>query len=44
MMESSMMRWTGHVARMGAKECIEDFGGKCKKKEGTRKTLIYVGG
>jgi hypothetical protein len=33
------MRWAGYVARMGKKEkCIEDFGGKGRMKETTRKT------
>jgi hypothetical protein len=32
------MRWAGHVARMGEEECIEDIGGKARRKEATRKT------
>jgi hypothetical protein len=29
--------WTGHVARMG-EECVQDFGGKARREESTRKT------
>jgi hypothetical protein len=26
--KSRRMRWAGHVARMGEKQCIQDFGGE----------------
>jgi hypothetical protein len=26
--KSRIMRWAGHVARMGEKRCIQDFGGE----------------
>jgi hypothetical protein len=32
------MRWAGHVARMGEKRKIIDYGGKTREKETTRKT------
>jgi hypothetical protein len=39
MVESRRMRWAEHVAHMGEKwiDCIEDFDGKAKRKETTRK-------
>jgi hypothetical protein len=37
--KSRRMRWAGHVARMGAEvECMQDIGGKARKKETTGKT------
>jgi hypothetical protein len=30
------MRWTGHAACMGEDECIQDFGGRARKKETTK--------
>jgi hypothetical protein len=38
------MRWEGHVARMGEDECIQDIGGKVRRRETVRKTKTYVGG
>jgi hypothetical protein len=40
MIKSRKMRWTGHVARMrwGEEECIEDMGGKARRKKTTGKT------
>jgi hypothetical protein len=39
MIKSRRMRWVGHVARMGGEEeCIQDIGGKARRKENTRKT------
>jgi hypothetical protein len=32
------MRWAGHVANLGEEECIQDFGGKGRRKETTRNT------
>jgi hypothetical protein len=33
------MKWAGHVARIGGdEECIEDIGGKVRRKETTGKT------
>jgi hypothetical protein len=37
MIKSRRMRWTGHVARMGAKGNAY-IGGKARRKENTRKT------
>jgi hypothetical protein len=36
--KSRRMRWAGHVARKGEKRNTEDFGGKARRKETTRKT------
>jgi hypothetical protein len=33
-----MMRWLGHVARMGRKDRVEVVGGKARGKEATKKT------
>jgi hypothetical protein len=42
MIKSRRMRWAGHVACTGAKEkCIQGFGGKARRKETSRKTLMY---
>jgi hypothetical protein len=38
MIKSRKMRWAGHAARMGWGVCIEDFGGKARRKDITRKT------
>jgi hypothetical protein len=38
MIRSRRMSWAGHVAYMGEEEYIEDFGGKTRRKETTRKT------
>jgi hypothetical protein len=38
MTKPRMMRCAGHVARMGQEECIQDIGGKSRRKETTRKT------
>jgi hypothetical protein len=37
--ESKRIRWAGHVARMGEREeeCVQNFGGRTRKKETTRK-------
>jgi hypothetical protein len=35
--KSRIMRWAGHVARMG-EECVEGFDGKARRKETTWKT------
>jgi hypothetical protein len=33
MIKSRRMRWAGHVARMGGEEeCIENIGGKARRK------------
>jgi hypothetical protein len=37
-MKSRRIRWGGHVACMGAEECIQDFGGNARKEETARKT------
>jgi hypothetical protein len=37
MIKSRMMRCAGHVAHMG-EECIQDFYGKARRKDTTRKT------
>jgi hypothetical protein len=42
MMKSRRMRFVGQVARMGRREYIQDFGGKARRNETTRKT--WVGG
>jgi hypothetical protein len=44
MIKSRRMRWTGHLECMGEEECIEDFGGKARRKENTREKKPYVGG
>jgi hypothetical protein len=36
--KSRRVRWAGHVARMGEKERIYDYGGKAGRKDTTRKT------
>jgi hypothetical protein len=36
--KSSMMKWAGHVARMGEKNVVEDIGGNARRKRTTRKT------
>jgi hypothetical protein len=36
-MQSRIMRWAGHVARMG-EEIVEGLDGKSRRKETTRKT------
>jgi hypothetical protein len=37
--KSRRMRWAGHVAHvLGEKECMNDFRGKSRKKETTKKT------
>jgi hypothetical protein len=41
-MVMSMMRWAGHVARMGG--CIQDISGKARKEETTRKTKMSMAG
>jgi hypothetical protein len=38
MIKSNRMRWTRYVARMGEEECVQDIGGKARRKETTRKT------
>jgi hypothetical protein len=39
MIKSRRMRWAGQVACMRREEdCTEDFGGKARRKETTRKT------
>jgi hypothetical protein len=38
MIKSGKMRWTGHVARKGEEECIEDFCGEARRKETTSNT------
>jgi hypothetical protein len=44
-LKSRRMRWVGHVAHIGEEEeCIEDFGGKARRKENTRKTQMLVEG
>jgi hypothetical protein len=41
MIKSKMMRWAGHVARMGRRrKCIEDIGGKARRKEISRKNKM----
>jgi hypothetical protein len=35
MNKSRRIKWAGHVARIGLKECIEDVGGKARRKEST---------
>jgi hypothetical protein len=37
MIKSSRMRLAGHVARMG-EECMQDFGGKTRRRETIRNT------
>jgi hypothetical protein len=38
MIKSRRVRWAGHVARMEREhDCMQDFGGKIRKKEITRK-------
>jgi hypothetical protein len=34
----SRMRWAGLVAYGGDEECMEDFGGKARRKQTPRKT------
>ena len=36
--KSRLIRWAGHVARMGEERCIEGFGGETGGKETTCKT------
>jgi hypothetical protein len=31
MIKSRMMRWSGHVTRMGEEECIENIGGEARR-------------
>jgi hypothetical protein len=39
MVKSRRMRWAGHVARIvGEEECIEDFGGKSRRKDRKKQT------
>jgi hypothetical protein len=44
MFKSRRMRWAGHVTCMRAREreeeCVEDFGGKTRRKQTTRKTKM----
>jgi hypothetical protein len=41
MIKSRRVRWIGHVARMrGGQGCIQDIGGKARRKETIRKTKI----
>jgi hypothetical protein len=44
MMKSRRMGWVGHVARMGEEECIQNIGGKARRKEPIRKTKTLVDG
>jgi hypothetical protein len=38
MIKPSIMKWAGHLARMGlVEECIYDIGGKARRKETIRK-------
>jgi hypothetical protein len=37
-LKSRRMRWAGHVARMLGEKSVQDFGGKARRKETTRKT------
>jgi hypothetical protein len=43
MIKSKRLRWVGHTARMGNKECIQYFSGKARRKETSTKSLMYVG-
>jgi hypothetical protein len=38
MIKSRRMRWAGHVIQMGEEECVEDIGGRARRKETIRKT------
>jgi hypothetical protein len=40
MTKSRRMRWAGQVARAGEEKCIQDIGGKARRKETTRKTKM----
>jgi hypothetical protein len=37
MMDSRIMRWTGHVTLMERRGLIQDLGGKVRRKETNRK-------
>jgi hypothetical protein len=41
--KSRRIRCAGHLARTGERECIQDMGGKARRKETTRKTKAQVG-
>jgi hypothetical protein len=38
LIKSRKMRWTGNVHEWGEEECIQDSGGKARRKETTGKT------
>jgi hypothetical protein len=38
MIKSRIIRWAGHISRM------EENGGKARRKEAIRETLMYMGG
>jgi hypothetical protein len=42
--KSRRMRWAGHVARVGEEGCLNDIGGKARRKEATRMAMTEVGG
>jgi hypothetical protein len=37
-LKSRKMKWEEYVWRMGRMECVQDFGGKCRRKATTKKT------